>query len=384
MLVVGDQAEGQPYVKFGRIRAFGDHGVAREHGRMLERHAEPRPEASPRNQFAVGGAAVVVRPDGRPRGHIALPARACGYQEGVVVMLLVGGENEIAHKFTAGDGAVVAEHGIEETHAAGQSAACAQREAGGDAAARHPAAGPDHAVGEHGVPVNGHGLLPRRAQTQRLQPHGRAYTARGAALQPVYIRDIGYHAAGSDRRPHGKVRREPAQAALHLPVVRIFRHQPGVSAGHSRESMHLARAVLVHDLDDRSAEAAVRSHLADVEQQAAFTYIIAAQEAHVVDRTAVGYGARVNARIADSDRQPEPAALPGPRSRQRYAAAPREAAARHERRIKAVGHLNVIPVGRAATGRGKSLPLGSCQFSPCCHIRMVFQTRGARCGTPSG
>ena len=117
MLVVGDQAEREFYRKFGRICALGYHGVAGKDGRVLEGNAESGPESAPGGDFPVGGSAVVVGSYGRPGGNVGLPSDAGCDKEGVVVVLLVCREEQSADQLAAGDGAVVAENGIEEPYA---------------------------------------------------------------------------------------------------------------------------------------------------------------------------------------------------------------------------------------------------------------------------
>ena len=71
---------------------------------MLERSAQSRPEPSPSLDLPVVGAAVMVRADGRPGGQIALAHHQRGDEKGVVVVLLMRGEDQIVEDLAARDG----------------------------------------------------------------------------------------------------------------------------------------------------------------------------------------------------------------------------------------------------------------------------------------
>ena len=291
MLVVGDEAEGERYREFRRVGALGEHGVAGEDGGMFQRHAESGPEAASRDDFAVGGPAVVVGAHCRPGGYVALSAHAGGYEEGVVVVLLVGWEDQVADQLAAGDSAVVAEHRVEEAHASGEGAAGPGREVFGDAASAYAVAGADDAVAEHAAAVDVHRLPGCRAHADAVDADGAVYGACRAALQPFYAGDIRNHAAFSDHRPELTFLREGFQSLLQPAVFGPGGHQKCVGAAHAREGVYAAGAVFVHDLYHGGAESAFCGHLPYIEEQAVISDSVAGEEADVVDGAAVGYGA---------------------------------------------------------------------------------------------
>ena len=81
---------------------------------MLHRRTQPRPEATACHQLAIVGAAVVVAAYGSTCCHVALSHDDRGDEERVVVMLLVGREDEVVEHLAARDGAVVAHDGVYE------------------------------------------------------------------------------------------------------------------------------------------------------------------------------------------------------------------------------------------------------------------------------
>jgi hypothetical protein len=98
-----DQSEGQSDVQLAGIAALGNQGIGGEARRMLKVGSQPGPKPPPGQYFSVVRAGVVVGTDGSCGGDVGLTQEGRGNEKRVVMVLLMGREDQVVQNLTAGD-----------------------------------------------------------------------------------------------------------------------------------------------------------------------------------------------------------------------------------------------------------------------------------------
>ena len=252
--VVVDEAERQHDVEFTGVVGLAEQGKAGEFRRVLHAGAEARPEATRGHNLAVGGAAVVVGANGGTGSHVALSHDASRDEEGVVVMLLVRGEDEVVEHLAARDGGVVAQHRVDEAGAVFQVAVVAEHKAGGRHRVEDTAAVARDAVDEDDALADLRRLLLRRVDGEVLQLAGAFDVAvrshLGILEDPAVLDD----ARLADGAVVAAVEVDAGlcdllEAFLQLGVVGVFGPEVGVGRDHTIKGQDATRADLVHHLE---------------------------------------------------------------------------------------------------------------------------------------
>ena len=203
---------------------------------MLEARAQPRPEAAARHYLVVGGTPVVVRPHRAACRQVALSHHQRGDKERIVVVLFVGGEDNVVAHLATRYGRVVAHHRVVQAHPELQVHMLAQHKAFGDAAVFARAAVAHHPVGQHDAVLyagrclligeDGHIVYRMGVLNHAVAPHAAVAAFAGGQTLARYL----------------------LQTVHHLTVVAVLGPQVCVADGHAAKGQYLAASVLVHGL----------------------------------------------------------------------------------------------------------------------------------------
>ena len=289
---------------------------------MFDGGTKARPESPARDNFIVIGAGVVIGAYGSTGSQVALALKAGGYEEGIVVVLLVGRENEVVENLAAGYGAVVAEHGVNHPRAVFEVAVGADYELDGGASVENAAAVTHDSVDQNHVLPNLGRFLLGRVDGYVLELACALDVAARAYLH--ILDDLG--SLDHTTVAYGTVVAAPVvllglghllEAALQRAVVAIPGPEIRVCRDHTVKRVDAAAACLVHHLElyshsfllpvlyDSIAEFGVvgGTHFLDVEEHTTVAYYVVAQVVHVVDGAIVTYIAGVDGGVCDAYRQ---------------------------------------------------------------------------------
>ena len=215
-------------------------------------------------------------------------------EEGVVVVLLVGGEDDVVAHFAPGYGRVIAHHGVVEAHAEFKVYVLAQHEAHGDTTVFAGAAVAHHAVGQHDAVFDAGGGIGIREEGDVVEGVG---VLDGAVAAHMAVGAVG---GGETLAGHG------LEAFYHLAVVAVFGPQVGIADSHAGEGEDATAAILVHGFYPGILILYVGGrggHLVNVEQQAVLAYAIATEHAHIVQGAVVAHRGVGKHRVVYSFRQ---------------------------------------------------------------------------------
>ena len=259
---------------------------------MLERAAEPWPEATARDNLVVSGTRVVVAADGATRGNIALSHDEAGNKERVVVVLLMGGEDNAVAHLAAGQRRVVAHHGVVESEAKLQMHMLAQQEADSDDAVLQRAAVTHHAVTEHDTAIHHRAVILARPNSDIAY----CLSVLDCAVVP-YPSVTALVGAQSVVGKLFQLLHKSLAATVASPHISVANRHPA-------ERNNPAAAVLIHRLQfGRLVRIGKTGHLFDIEQHHIVTQAVVTEHLHIVNHRVIPHCGVGKIRMEDTLRQ---------------------------------------------------------------------------------